>query len=326
MLARSTPEATAGTGELIVVVDDQPDNTDILMEILEEAGYRVAVANSGAEGLALIRRETPDLVLLDVNMPGLGGYAVCTQLKRDPVLRRIPVVLLTALSEMDDRLRALRVGADEFISKPVERLELLIRVRSLVRLKRGYDELDRSQQVLISIAQALEARDPYTRTHSQQVATYARRLAATLGLGREVEEQIEQAGLLHDIGKIGVPDAVLMKPAPLTEEEFAVMRRHPVYGYEICKPLATLSHALGAIRHHHERWDGRGYPDGLAGEAIPLRARIMAVADAYDAMTSDRPYRQGFSPERAQATLREGMGRQWDPALIERFLELLRTG
>jgi putative two-component system response regulator len=259
-------------------------------------------------------------------MPGMDGYAVCARLKRDARLRHIPIVLLTALTEIHDRLHGLQMGADEFISKPVERVELLIRVRALVRMKRQHDELDRSHQALIALALALEARDPYTRTHSQNVAAFARRLAGWLELGEEAERQIEQAGLLHDIGKIGVPDAILMKPGALTEAEYAVMCAHPVIGDQICRPLATLGHALSAIRHHHEHWDGRGYPDRLAGEAIPLRARIMAIADAYDAMTSDRPYRAGFTPAEAQARLRRGAGAQWDPDLVAAFVAMLAEG
>lgn len=325
MVARTIPSATAGRGERVVVVDDLPDSTDLLDDILSEAGYCAAVANSGEEALTLIRAEPPDLVLLDVNMPGMSGYAVCAEIKRDPTLRHVPVALLTSLRQTNDRLRGLQVGADEFITKPIERVELLIRVRSLVRMKLQHDEFDRSQQTLISMALALEARDPYTRMHSQQVATYARRLSAHLDLGETAEAQIEQAGLLHDIGKIGVPDAVLLKPGPLTDDEYAIMATHPLRGWEICRPLPSMAHALEAIRHHHERWDGRGYPDGLAGAAIPFRARIMAVADAYDAMTSDRPYRAGFPPEIAQQRLREGTGSYWDPELVAAFLEMLRV-
>jgi putative two-component system response regulator len=320
---REIPQDVVGHGERIVVIDDQVDTAALLGELLEDAGYQVAMAHSGADGLALIQARPPDLVLLDVRMPGLDGYAVCRQLKQHPGWRHVPVVLLSALREINDRLRGLQAGADEFISKPVERIELLIRVRSLIRNKHQHDELDRSQEVLVSIALALEARDPYTRTHSLNVARYAAGLADRLNLGGEAVHEIEQAGWLHDIGKIGVPDAVLLKPAILDDPEFALMQRHPVLGYEICRPLTSLTHTLGAIRHHHERWDGRGYPDGLAGEAIPLRARIMAVADAYDAMTSDRPYRTGFSPERARSILREGAGTQWDPVLVPSFIAML---
>lgn len=322
MKARSVPTETAGSGELIVVVDDLADNVALLDEILSNGGYRVASAYNGPDALALIRAEPPDLILLDVNMPGMNGYTVCKQIKHDPDLSHIPVALLTT-SKTTDRLIGLQAGADELISKPIERIELMIRVRALVRMKRQHDELDRSQQVLISVALALEARDPYTRMHSLQVASYARRLAAHLGFGKDVEQQIEQAGLLHDIGKIGVPDAILIKPGPLTDAEKAIMDTHPALGHEICRPLASLAHALGAIRHHHERWDGQGYPDRLTGETIPLMARVMAVADAYDAMTSDRPYRPGFSSERAQAILRAGAGSQWDARLIDAFLEML---
>lgn len=323
MNGRLVAPGANGAGELVVVVDDHADTVDLVGETLGAAGYRVATATSGAAALRLIRREPPDLVLLDVAMPGLDGYAISAELRRDPALRRVPIVLLTALHGISDRLRGLHVGADEFISKPVERVELLIRVHALLRMKRQHDEVDRSHQVLVSLALAMEARDPYTRTHSLNVAAIARRLAAWLGLGDEAEEQIEQAGLLHDIGKVVVPDAILLKAGPLTSDEFAIMRTHPVLGYDICCPLATLRHALGAIRHHHEWWDGRGYPDGLAGEAIPLAARIMAIADAYDAMTSDRPYRVGFTPVAARAVLGAGAGSQWDPTLVDAFLTML---
>jgi putative two-component system response regulator len=322
MSGRLVAHGTRGAGEFVVVIDDHVATAELVTEILTSAGYRVTTATSGVAGLALLRREPPDLVVLDVALPDLDGYAISAELRHDPVLRRVPIILLTTLRNIDDRLRALHAGADEFISKPVEQIELLIRVRALIRLKREHDEVDRSHQVLISLALALEARDPYTRTHSQNVAAMARRLAAGLGLGGEAERQIEQAGLLHDIGKVVVPDTILMKAGPLTDDEFAIMRTHPVLGYDICCPLATLRHALGAIRHHHEWWNGRGYPDGLAGETIPLAARIMAIADAYDAMTSDRPYRDSLTSTQACQVLSDGAGSQWDPALVDAFLTL----
>jgi putative two-component system response regulator len=322
MSGRLVAHGTRGAGEFVVVIDDHVATAELVTEILTSAGYRVTTATSGVAGLALLRREPPDLVELDVALPDLDGYAISAELRHDPVLRRVPIILLTTLRNIDDRLRALHAGADEFISKPVEQIELLIRVRALIRLKREHDEVDRSHQVLISLALALEARDPYTRTHSQNVAAMARRLAAGLGLGGEAERQIEQAGLLHDIGKVVVPDTILMKAGPLTDDEFAIMRTHPVLGYDICCPLATLRHALGAIRHHHEWWNGRGYPDGLAGETIPLAARIMAIADAYDAMTSDRPYRDSLTSTQACQVLSDGAGSQWDPALVDAFLTL----
>ena len=269
-VARALPEGANGSGELVVVVDDVPDSTELLSEILEEAGYRVMAAHDGPSALALIRAEPPDLVLLDVNMPGMDGYAVCARLKRDGRLRHIPIVLLTALTEIHDRLHGLQMGADEFISKPVERVELLIRVRALVRMKRQHDELDRSHQALIALALALEARDPYTRTHSQNVAAFARRLAGWLVLGEEAERQIEQAGLLHDIGKIGVPTEILTKPGKLTDAEFALMKQHTIIGQRILERIPFFAAVHRPVRWAHERWDGLGYPDGIAGSEIPL--------------------------------------------------------
>jgi putative two-component system response regulator len=211
----------------IVVVDDMVDGAELLAG---SSGSRLSRRRGPRwpSALALIHAEPPDLILLDINMPGMNGYAVCEKVKRDGILRNIPVILLTALSEIGDRLRGLQVGADDFISKPVERTELLIRVRSLVRIKRQHDELDRSHQVLVSLALALEARDPYTRTHSQNVAAFACQLARWLKLDEEVVRQIEEAGLIHDIGKVGLPDSILTKNGPLTAAEFALMQTHPV--------------------------------------------------------------------------------------------------
>jgi putative two-component system response regulator len=255
-------------------------------------------------------------------MPGLDGFAVCARLKSAPETRLIPVVMVTALAAAEHRVHAIEAGADDFLGKPVNRLELTTRVRSLLRVKRYVDELENVEQVILALAKAIEARDGYTEAHTERVSARAVALGARLGLPEPVLTVLHHGGMLHDVGKIGIPEAILGKPSHLTAEEFALMREHPLKGVEICRPLRSrmIAEALPIIRHHHERVDGRGYPDGLRGDEIPLVARIMAISDAYDAMTSDRPYRQGMPPEQALEVLRAGAGTQWDRELVEEFV------
>jgi len=236
------------------------------------------------------------------------------------------VVMVTALSALDDRLRGIAAGVDDFLSKPVNRLELLTRARSLVRAKRYVDEMESAEHVILALTKAIEARDGYTEQHTDRVTARAVALGARIALPEAALRVLHRGGMLHDVGKIGIPEAILGKPGRLSEDEFAVMRRHPVIGVEICRPLRSrlVTQALPIIRHHHERMDGGGYPDGLAGAAIPLLARIAAISDAYDAMTSDRPYRPGMSPAQALEILLRGAGTQWDHELVAEFMEMER--
>ena len=311
----------AGVLPLVLVVDDHPLNLELMEGYLSEIDCRVATAGDGMEALQLLRRETPDLVLLDVMMPGLDGFEVCRRIKASPEGRLLPVVLVTALGQSTDRVNGLEAGADDFIVKPVERLELVARVRSLLRVKVLYDRLDDAQHTIFALARVIEAKDSLTESHTERVGHHSRRLGKAAGLQGSILEDLYWGGTIHDIGKIGVPDAILCKPSALTAEETAVMQRHVLIGEEIARPLRSVHELLPIIRHHHEFIDGGGYPDGLRGSDIPLPARIVAICDAFDAMIADRPYRRGRTEEEATAILRAGAGRQWDGDLVTLYLK-----
>ncbi|HCG03063.1 MAG TPA: metal-dependent phosphohydrolase [Chloroflexi bacterium] len=317
---RDTTEVQAS----VLLVDDDRLNVELLMAFLEGEGYRVAAAFNGVEALKAVAAAPPDLIFLDAIMPGMDGFDVCKELKDNPDTRLIPVVIVTALSASEDRIHGIEVGADDFLSKPINRQEFVLRARSLVRVKRYVDELESAERVILALSKAIEARDGYTEKHMERVTRGAVALGERIGLPEGLLQVLYQGGMLHDVGKIGIPEAILGKPGPLTDQEFALMRRHPEIGVEICRPLRSslVAQTLPIIRHHHERADGQGYPDGLAGEDIPLLARIMSISDAYDAMISDRPYRRGMLPSSALDELRAGAGTQWDRELVGRFLSL----
>lgn len=329
--ARSALAATADSGSdagadaLVLVAEDDPIALESLQELLSMAGYRTAAVSDGSQVVEMVRRLRPDTVLLDVVMPGADGTTVCSEIKSDPDLRLTPVVMVTGHGSRDDKLAAISAGADDFIRKPYDKVELLTRVKALVNTNRLNERLEDLEAVLFSLAKAVEARDPYTQGHGRRVGHYAALLGRAIGMGKDELQALQWGAILHDIGKIGVPDAVLQKPGKLTDEEWSVMRSHPEIGADICAPLKSAKMLLPIIRHHHERWDGRGYPDGLTGEDIPLVARVMAVADAFDAITTDRPYREGCPPEVAFKILRNGAGTQWDPNLIEPFIRAVRA-
>ena len=261
-----------------------------------------------------------DLALLDVVMPHPSGFEVCQAMKSKPETRLIPVVLLTSLNSDSDRLHGIMCGADDFLNKPVNKHELLARVHSLLRLKRFTDELDNAESVLFSLALSIEAKDPYTEGHCDRLSKYSVALAERLGLPEELRVALRRGGLVHDIGKLGVPEQILLKPGPLTPEERKIMEQHTIAGERICAPLRSFRHVLPIIRHHHEKWDGSGYPDGLRGEQIPLIARILQVTDIYDALTTDRPYRKALSLEKAFAIMREEVKRGWwDGSILVEF-------
>ncbi|MGQ9699399.1 MAG: diguanylate cyclase, partial [Armatimonadota bacterium] len=324
-LTATTELASSSNADaLVLVAEDDPIALESLQELLAMAGYRTAAASDGSQVVEMVRQLRPDTVLLDVVMPGMDGTSVCREIKSDPDLRLTPVVMVTGHSSRDDKLAAIAAGADDFIRKPYDRVELLTRVKALVNTNRLNERLEDLEAVLFSLAKAVEARDPYTQGHGRRVGHYAELLGRTIGLSTEDQQALQWGAILHDIGKIGVPDAILQKPGRLTDEEMAVMRSHTEIGASICAPLKSAKTLLPIIRHHHERWDGKGYPDNLAGEAIPLVARVMAVADAFDAITTDRPYREGCPPEVAFEILREGAGTQWDPSLVEPFIAAVR--
>ena len=309
---------------LVLVVDDQAVNVALMRAFLEEVDCDVASVASGAEVLDQVDRQVPDMILLDVNLPGLSGLEVCRLLKARPATRLVPVVIVTALNATADRIHALESGADDFLSKPVDRAELVARVRASLRLKSVLDSLEGAEQVIFALARTVEAKDLYTRAHTDRVADNSRVLGERLGLMHEQLDALYKGGLIHDIGKVGVPESILGKPGPLDPQEMELMRRHTLIGEEIVRPLRTAAALLPIIRHHHERFDGTGYPDGLRGVDIPIEASIVAVCDAFDAMTTDRPYRQALTEEKAITVLQDGAARQWDGQIVAAFISQLR--
>ena len=309
---------------VVLVVDDAAANRELIKACLGGIECEVHTAEDGPAALSSVQESAPDLVLLDVQMPGMDGYEVCERIKAGPKGQLLPVVMITALDQSADRVRALASGADDYMSKPVDRVELVARVRSALRLKHVYDSLDSAEQVIYALAAAVEAKDPYTEAHTQRVAQSARRIGARMGLPAEDLDALYRGGIIHDIGKIGVPDEILLKPGALDPEETDRMHLHPVIGENIVAPLQSGANLLPMIRHHHEHYDGNGYPDHLAGDRIPLLARIVSVCDAYDALTSDRPYREGQSLEGALGVLRRGAGVQWDPQIVQLMVDEIR--
>ena len=305
-------------GRRILVVDDDPTVGAALEHILKAEGYEVARARDGRGALASVEAALPDLILLDLHMPRMGGFEVCQRVKGDPATSLLPIVILTGESEADARMQAWDVGADDFLTKPFQVIEVLARCRSLLRTKQLVDELDSAQSVLFAFARTLEAKSRYTQGHSERVTAHALTLAERVGLPAAERETLRRGALLHDIGKISTPDAILDKPARLTAEEYTVVRRHPGEGVRMVESLRSLRDVIPHIRWHHERMDGRGYPDGLFGGAIPLAVRILAVADVYDALSSERPYRPALVPEECFRIMRaDAAGGGLDPELVE---------
>jgi putative two-component system response regulator len=318
MLGTSSSKAT------ILVADDNDMNRELLSDILTGEGYKVICAEDGDGALQALKNRAVDLALLDVVMPGKSGYELCQSIKFNPETRFIPVVLVTGLTSVDERIRGIRAGADDLLSKPVNSQELLARTRSLLRLKEYTDELENAETVLFSLALSIEAKDPYTKGHCDRLSSYSEALGRRLGLPQEQCVALRRAGVVHDIGKIGVPEHVLIKNGPLNEEEWEVMKQHPVTGERICSPLKSFRLVLPIIRHHHEKLDGSGYPDGLKGDKIPLTARVLQVTDIYDALTTNRPYRGALSHHEAIRTMQDEAKRGWwDSGLIKEFEALI---
>jgi putative two-component system response regulator len=314
-----THRQPAVTRARVLIVDDDTRNIRLLTAQLAPNNFELVSATTGKEALEVVRGVDVDLVILDVMMPGMDGFEACRRIKTSEATRQVPVILLTALDDADARLKGIEAGADDFISKPANREELLARTRSLVKMKRLNRNLVSLENALISLANAVEAKDNYTLGHTQRVSTLAVSLGAAMGLDDLDLQALRLGGILHDVGKIGVPEAVLNKPGPLTEEEWALMKSHAELGYKICLPLMeSIGPALDVIRHHHEKLDGSSYPDGLKGSGVSLMARIMAVVDCYDAMVTDRPYRAGMSREKAMGILREDCDKgRLDPKVVE---------
>ena len=308
----------------ILIAGDDDEVRDLLGHLLRSQGYRVLAATDSVETMNLLQTQPVDLALLDVLMPRAGGFSVCRQLKSRPETRFVPVVLVTGMGRADDRIRGIEAGADDFLSKPLRKEELLARVKSLIRMKRYTDELENAETVLCTLASSIEAKDPYTEGHCDRLSRYSVALATLLGLPEEQRVALRRAGIVHDIGKVAVPEQILLKAGPLDPKERRLMETHTLMGERICAPLKSFRQVLPIIRWHHERRDGSGYPDRLKGDAIPLTARLLQTADVYDALTTDRPYRAALTRDDALATMREEVRRGWwDAVLVDALQTML---
>lgn len=305
----------------MLIVEDDPSSQQITKDILEKSIYDIVTCDRGDQAEELIMKEEWDLILLDIMLPGKDGFQLLKIAKKHH--RFTPVVMFTVLKDKDTRIKAYEMGVDDFINKPFDRWEFLARVRSLLNLRRTYLELEETHNIVVALAHAIEAKDPYTRGHSDRVGEYSKKIALSLGFSAEKAEDLYWAGILHDIGKIAIPLKILTKTDTLTFEEYEKIKTHPEISHRICKGLKTLRKVLAAIKYHHERWDGRGYPERLRGQDIPSEARIMAVADSYDAMTSNRAYRKGMSEEAAISILKNGRDKQWQSSIVDAFVKIL---
>ncbi|MBO6154296.1 MAG: response regulator [Lachnospiraceae bacterium] len=321
----------------IIVVDDDPIILKRAWNTLADAGFKVVILKSGSALLEYTNAHpAPDLILMDINMPDMDGFDVIRELKRGEVSwRETPVIFLTANEDEDTETQGLSLGAMDFIRKPFVPSVLVLRVKhavELVRLQRNletlvYEKTRENEELFLhvveSLADAIDAKDNYTKGHSGRVAQYAKEIAQRYGYDEKQQEQIFMMGLLHDVGKIGVPDEVINKPGRLTDEEFNRIKVHPVIGHKILSNIREMPELADGARCHHERYDGNGYPEGLSGENIPEKARIIAVADAYDAMTSNRSYRGVLSQEKVRAEIEKGKGSQFDPRFADIMLEMI---
>lgn len=329
-IARKTAtswDTTARTQHTILIVEDDLANVNLLRRLLAPSGHAIATVFDGEAAIGSIVSSPPDLVLLDVQLPGIDGIGVCRHIKQTPATRLTPVVLITGMDAREHRLAGIRAGADDFVTKPFDAEQLQARVASLLRLKRYTDELETAEAVILSLALTVEARDAYTEGHCQRLAEYATVLGRAVGLGDDELAALHRGGYLHDVGKIAIPDAILQKPARLTGAEYQLMKQHTIIGERLCGELRTLALVSPIIRHHHERRDGTGYPDGLREDDIPLLAEIVAIVDTYDAITTTRPYRAARPPTVACEELRrDAANRVRDPKLVSLFIDLVIGG
>jgi putative two-component system response regulator len=319
-VTRAVPDLTP---PLILAVDDEEGNRELLRRHLERRGYEVHAVSDGEAAIAFLgmAARLPDLIFLDVMLPGVNGFQLCRRLKHEPLTRLIPIVLLTSLDSPHHKIEGIHAGADDFLTKPISFAELIARAASLVRLKRHTDDLESAESVIRSLAMTVEARDPYTEGHCQRLAHYAAALGRALGLGSDDLATLERGAYLHDVGKIGVADAVLLKQGRLDALEFEQMQQHTLIGERLCGELRSLRAVRPIVRHHHERLDGTGYPDRLRGDQIPITAQIVGVVDAFDAMTTTRPYRTALPAAVAIEELRKDAAEgRLDARLVDLFV------
>jgi len=328
---------------LILCIDDNPEVLKLMKMLLADE-FDLELMTSAEQGLKFLRAKNPDLVLCDVMMPGMDGHAFARAVKNDETLRHIPIILVTARTGAEMLNEGLQAGADDYISKPFDSTELKARIRALLRLRQMESELalvnrnlkmrtndlvDQQRSLFLStvksLASAIDAKDEYTRHHSTRVTDFSLKIAAKMGFSEKELGELELAAVLHDVGKIAVPESILNKPGKLTNEEFKLIQEHPVRGEAILSPVIELKEIGRIVRAHHERYDGTGYPDKLKGREIPLGARIMAIADTYDSITSERPYRKAASHRYAVKEIIGCSGTQFDPEVVENFLEIAGT-
>jgi putative two-component system response regulator len=311
----------------MLVIDDEPSSRDLMARILTRDGHDVETAADGESGWDASQLRTPDLILLDVHLPGVDGFTLCRRFKRASRTRFVPVVLVTGFGDREHRMRGIEAGADDFLAKPFDIAELTARVRALVKLKRRTDRLESVDAILRSLARTIEARDPYTQGHCERLSQYAVTVGRHLKLTGDNLWALDHGAYLHDVGKIGVPDALLLKQGKLTPDEYEIVKQHTVIGDQLCSELRSLTQVRQIVRHHHELLDGSGYPDGLSGDAIPLLAQIVGIADLYDAMTTDRPNRRALTSGAAFDALSGDVARgQRRADLVEVFIDLGHQG
>jgi putative two-component system response regulator len=322
-----TPALQSPRRSRVLVADDTEKVRSLFVRLLSTDGHEVISASDGHAALDAVRRNQPDVILLDVDMPGIDGLEVCRRLKADPATRLTPIMMVTGHASLRDRIRGIEAGADEFLSKPVHPRELRVRVRSLSRVKHLIDDLDSAEAAFVALALTIEARDPSTNGHCERLARHAVRLGQALSLDREQLSALHRGGYLHDVGKVGVPDAVLLKPGPLTAEEFAQMKRHTEIGDSLCAPLKSLRQVRPIVLCHHERLDGSGYPFGLRGDEVPLLAQLVAIVDVFDALTSTRPYRAAWTAEQAgRYLIRQAQAGRFSRHHVEAFFDTFDAG
>jgi putative two-component system response regulator len=327
----------SNVGSLVLIVDDEYIGRETLQSVLEGEGYQLEMAESGMQAIEKAKQLLPDVILLDVMMPGMTGFEVCQRIRSDPQIAEIPIIILTALDDRESLLNALKAGADDFISKPFDRYELRARLLGITRLNRyqkllqeraklreaNAQLLNAYEATIEGLSHALDLRDRETEGHSRRVTEVTVRLAQALSISEEEITHIRRGALLHDIGKIGIPDSILHKPDTLTEEEWVIMRKHPRFAHDMLSPIEYLRPALSIPYSHHEKWDGTGYPRSLKGEEIPLSARLFAIADVWDALTSNRPYRDAWTEEQALAYIREQSGKHFDPHVVDLLFRVI---
>ncbi len=324
MINKFAQSALINPNSKILIVDDSPENIETVEQILEDFKYEIFKALNGDDALELIEKIDPNIILLDVMMPGKNGFEVAEILKQNEKTRLIPIIMLTALDGQDERLRGYQIGVDDFISKPFNIFELRARVRNLLQLHTYISELDHAEQIIFSLARTVEAKDKYTEGHSERLSIMSTKLGRKISMSESDLVILRRGGILHDIGKIAIQDSILQKEGPLSDEEFEIIKTHPAEGERICAPLKSLKPILPVILHHHEKYNGSGYPAGLKGSDIPIHARIMGIVDCYDALTTTRSYRPSMSVDRTLGIMdNETIKGKWDPFLFNKFLELV---